>query len=78
MANAAVNADPGNAERPAERPSLTLTRRLRARPEKVYAAWTHAEILWELRRSSFLEDRYVDTLGHIVGLAGRGLLVATL
>jgi len=42
------------------------------------AAWTHAEILWELRRSSFLEDRYVDTLGHIVGLAGRGLLVATL
>jgi len=24
----------------AERPSLTLTRRLRARPEKVYAAWT--------------------------------------
>ncbi|XUJ37703.1 hypothetical protein ACQ5SK_18755 [Bradyrhizobium japonicum] len=30
MANAAVNADPGTAERP----SLTLTRRLRARPEK--------------------------------------------
>ena len=26
----------------AERPSLTLTRRLRARPEKVYAAWTQA------------------------------------
>jgi predicted dithiol-disulfide oxidoreductase (DUF899 family)/uncharacterized protein YndB with AHSA1/START domain len=35
--NAAVNADPA-----AERPSLTLTRRLRARPENVYAAWTQA------------------------------------
>ena len=31
--------------RPAERPSLTLTRRFRARPEKVYAAWTQAEQL---------------------------------
>lgn len=38
MANAAADA----AERPAERPSLTLTRRLRAPPEKVYAAWTQA------------------------------------
>ena len=28
-----------------ERPSLTLTRRLRARPEKVYAAWTEPENL---------------------------------
>lgn len=28
--------------RAAERPSLTLTRRLRARPEKVFAAWTQA------------------------------------
>jgi uncharacterized protein YndB with AHSA1/START domain len=27
------------------RPSLTLTRRLRARPEKVYAAWTEPENL---------------------------------
>jgi uncharacterized protein YndB with AHSA1/START domain len=39
--NAAVNAD----SRPAERPSLTLTRRFRARPEKVYAAWTQPEQL---------------------------------
>lgn len=31
--------------RPAERPSLTITRRLRARPEKVYAAWTQPEQL---------------------------------
>ena len=38
MANAAANAGPGAADRP----SLTLTRRLRARPEKVYAAWTQA------------------------------------
>jgi len=31
--------------RPAERPSLTITRRVRARPEKVYAAWTEPEQL---------------------------------
>jgi uncharacterized protein YndB with AHSA1/START domain len=37
----AVTADPGLAERP----SLTLTRRLRARPEKVFAAWTEPEQL---------------------------------
>ena len=30
---------------PAARPSLTVTRRLRAQPEKVYAAWTEAEKL---------------------------------
>ena len=41
MANAAVDAEP----RATELPSLTLTRRLRARPEKVYAAWTQAEQL---------------------------------
>ncbi|MDE2379486.1 MAG: SRPBCC domain-containing protein [Bradyrhizobium sp.] len=33
------------AARSAERPSLTLTRRLRAGPEKVYAAWTNPENL---------------------------------
>jgi uncharacterized protein YndB with AHSA1/START domain len=42
MANAAANADPRTVKAPTERPSLTLTRRLRARPEKVYAAWTQA------------------------------------
>ncbi|BBB95592.1 uncharacterized protein YndB with AHSA1/START domain [Bradyrhizobium elkanii USDA 61] len=42
MANkSAVAADAGLAARP----SLTLTRRLRARPEKVYAAWTEPENL---------------------------------
>ena len=39
--NSALAAD---ADR-AERPSLTLTRRFRARPEKVYAAWTEPESL---------------------------------
>jgi uncharacterized protein YndB with AHSA1/START domain len=42
MANkSAAFADAG----PAARPGLTLTRRLRARPEKVYAAWTDPEKL---------------------------------
>ncbi|MBI5260444.1 MAG: SRPBCC domain-containing protein [Bradyrhizobium sp.] len=36
-----VKADPSLAARP----GLTLTRRLRARPEKVYAAWTEPEKL---------------------------------
>jgi uncharacterized protein YndB with AHSA1/START domain len=39
--NAAVNAD----ARPVEPPSLTLTRRFHARPEKIFAAWTQAEQL---------------------------------
>jgi hypothetical protein len=42
------------------------------------AAWTHAEVLWKLRSVSVLEDDYVATLAHIVGLAGRGLLVRVL
>jgi uncharacterized protein YndB with AHSA1/START domain len=32
-------AQPATAKTLAERPSLTLTRRIRAKPEKVYAAW---------------------------------------
>ena len=48
MANATVDADPRNTQDPTERPSLTLTRRLRARPDKVFAAWTLVEqlMLW--------------------------------
>jgi Family of unknown function (DUF5995) len=42
------------------------------------AAWTHAEVLWKLREASALEDHYIATLAHIVGLAGRGLLVRVL
>ena len=38
VSNVAVSTDSSAAERP----SLTLTRRFRARPEKVYAAWTQA------------------------------------
>jgi uncharacterized protein YndB with AHSA1/START domain len=38
-------AQPAAAQNLAERPSLTLTRRLRARPEKVYAAWTEPQNL---------------------------------
>jgi uncharacterized protein YndB with AHSA1/START domain len=38
-------AQPATAQTVSERPSLTLTRRLRARPEKVYAAWTEPKNL---------------------------------
>ena len=38
-------AQPATATQLAERPSLTLTRRFRARPEKVYAAWTEPQNL---------------------------------
>ena len=45
MAQPAV-AGPGFADRPnSDRPSLTLTRRFRARPEKVWSAWTDPETL---------------------------------
>jgi uncharacterized protein YndB with AHSA1/START domain len=39
------SAQSATAQNLAERPSLTLTRRLRARPEKVYAAWTDPQNL---------------------------------
>ena len=39
------------------------------------AAWVQGEALWALRGSGFLERRYLDTLDHLVGFAGRGLLV---
>lgn len=42
------------------------------------AAWTHAEALGLLRRSRLLSEQYLDVLGGMVGLAGRGLLVRTL
>lgn len=41
----AINAAGNTASPATERPSLTITRRLRARPEKVFAAWTRAEQL---------------------------------
>jgi uncharacterized protein YndB with AHSA1/START domain len=52
------------------RPSLTLTRRLRARPEKVYAAWSEPENLvkWfatgQARSGSIRADLDVRVGGH--------------
>jgi hypothetical protein len=42
------------------------------------AAWTHAETLWALRRLPAVRDAFLLTLGRMVGLAGRGLLVPVL
>ncbi len=39
------------------------------------AAWVQGEALWALRSTGFLERRYLETLDHLVGFAGRGLLV---
>src|SRR5581483_12329172 len=39
------SAQPATATSLDQRPSLTLTRRLRARPEKIFAAWTDPESL---------------------------------
>ncbi|MGZ4380716.1 MAG: DUF5995 family protein [Gaiellaceae bacterium] len=39
------------------------------------AAWVQGEALWALRGAGFLERRYLETLDHLVGFAGRGLLV---
>ncbi len=39
------------------------------------AAWVQGEALWALHGVGFLERRYLDTLDHLVGFAGRGLLV---
>jgi len=39
------------------------------------AAWVQALTLWTLRAVPELERRYLDTLDHVVGFAGRGLLV---
>lgn len=42
------------------------------------AAWTHAETLWAIRDAPPLHDAFLLTLGRMVGLAGRGLLIPTL
>lgn len=42
------------------------------------AAWAHAEVLEHLQGIGWIADRYTDTLGHVVGFAGRGLLLAVL
>ncbi len=37
-------------------------------------AWVTAETIWELRRTTFLGDRFLDALGHTVGMTSRTLL----
>ena len=37
-------------------------------------SWVTVETLWALRRTSFLEDRFRDSLGHTVGMTSRALL----
>ncbi len=37
-------------------------------------SWVTAETLWVLRRTSFLRDRFLDSLGHTVGMTSRTLL----
>jgi hypothetical protein len=38
------------------------------------AAWTNAQVLWELGATPSLYNRFLETLDHTVELAGRGLL----
>ena len=37
-------------------------------------AWVTAETIWELRRTTFLRGRFLDGLGHTVGMTTRALL----
>jgi uncharacterized protein YndB with AHSA1/START domain len=66
VTNSALAAD----ARHSERPSLTLTRRFRAKPEKVYAAWTDPESLirWfatsQAKPGSLQADLDVRVGGH--------------
>jgi hypothetical protein len=39
------------------------------------AAWTNAEVLWALRSTPLLHDRFFMRLDRFTGFAGRGLLV---
>jgi hypothetical protein len=39
------------------------------------AAWTHAQVLWSLRRTPALHDAFFARLDRFTGFAGRGLLV---
>ena len=38
------------------------------------AAWTHAELLWNLRHLPILRDNFLKTLDNFTGFASRGLL----
>jgi hypothetical protein len=37
-------------------------------------SWVTAETLWVLRRVGFVRDRFLDSLGHTVGMTSRALL----
>ena len=37
-------------------------------------SWVTVETLWALRRTTFLRDRFLDSLGHTVGMTSRALL----
>jgi hypothetical protein len=37
-------------------------------------SWVTVETLWALRRTSFVRDRFLDSLGHTVGMTSRALL----
>jgi hypothetical protein len=37
-------------------------------------SWVTVETLWELRRTSLLRDRFLDSLAHTVGMTSRALL----
>jgi hypothetical protein len=38
-------------------------------------SWVTAETLWALRRTTYLRDRFLDGLGHTVGMTSRALLI---
>lgn len=40
-------------------------------------SWVTVETLWALRRTSFLRGRFLDGLGHTVGMTSRALLTPT-
>jgi Family of unknown function (DUF5995) len=40
-------------------------------------AWVTVETLWALRRTSLVLDRFLDALGHTVGMTSRALLTPT-
>jgi uncharacterized protein DUF5995 len=40
-------------------------------------SWITVETLWALRRTAFLHDRFLDGLGHTVGMSSRALLTPT-
>jgi len=84
-------AQPAVAKALAERPSLTLTRRFRASPEKVWAAWTDPEKLIAATEGlsmgspfgdiTFRKIDHQSTLGAFVGKTalkdGKGIMVDT-